>query len=242
MEKLLRKSFIEELKLDGTYNDSSFSREYESEWSGDAENAFFSSEKFDKYRVLLQPEYEFSGRNSKTQYYVLGVDVGRIGCTTEVSIIKVTPQVQGADLKSLVNIYTYEAEDFEMQSINIKKLYNKYKARIVSVDILADDEYSKEAFVIVPDDQLSLAIGRDGQNVRLAHKLTGWKIDIKSESQAEKMEIQHQSRQDEVQDSDEDEVDEIAEEIREQEEYAVDEEDMAQFEGDENQEESTEEV
>lgn len=134
MEKLLRKSFIEELKLDGTYNDSSFSREYESEWSGDAENAFFSSEKFDKYRVLLQPEYEFSGRNSKTQYYVLGVDVGRIGCTTEVSIIKVTPQVQGADLKSLVNIYTYEAEDFEMQSINIKKLYNKYKARIVSVD------------------------------------------------------------------------------------------------------------
>ena len=53
MEKLLRKSFIDELKLDGTYNDSSFAREYESEWSGDAENAFFSAEKFDKYRVLL---------------------------------------------------------------------------------------------------------------------------------------------------------------------------------------------
>ena len=48
MEKLLKKSFIEELKLDGTYNDASFAREYESEWSGDAENAFFSSEKFDK--------------------------------------------------------------------------------------------------------------------------------------------------------------------------------------------------
>ena len=58
MEKLLRKSFIEELKLDGTYNDSSFAREYESEWSGDAENAFFSAERFDKHRVLLQPEYE----------------------------------------------------------------------------------------------------------------------------------------------------------------------------------------
>jgi hypothetical protein len=53
MEKLLKKSFIEELKLDGTYNDSSFAREYESEWSGDAENAFFSAEKFDKHRVLL---------------------------------------------------------------------------------------------------------------------------------------------------------------------------------------------
>lgn len=134
MEKLLRKSFIEELKIDGTYNDSSFSREYESEWSGDAENAFFSAEKFDKYRVLLQPEYEYSGRSSKAQYYVLGVDVGRFKCTTEVSVFKVTPQPQGAALKSLVNLYTYEAEDFELQAINVKKLYYKYKAKQLAID------------------------------------------------------------------------------------------------------------
>jgi hypothetical protein len=37
--------------------------------------------------------------------------------------------------------------------------------------------------VIVPDDQLSLAIGRDGQNARLAAKLTGWRVDIKSETE-----------------------------------------------------------
>lgn len=43
--------------------------------------------------------------------------------------------------------------------------------------------------VVVPDDQLSLAIGREGQNVRLAHKLTGWKIDIKSVSQMEKQKL-----------------------------------------------------
>jgi len=134
MEKLLKKSFIEELKLDGTYNDSSFAREYESEWSGDAENAFFSAEKFDKHRVLLQPEYEYSGRSSKSAYYVLGVDVGRIGCTTEVCVFKVTPQVQGASLKTLVNIYTYDAEDFEVQAMNLKRLYYKYKARIISLD------------------------------------------------------------------------------------------------------------
>ena len=134
MEKLLRKSFIEELKLDGTYNDSSFAREYESEWSGDAENAFFSAEKFDKHRVLLQPEYEYSGRSSKNAYYVLGVDVGRLNCTTEVCVFKVTPQVQGASLKTLVNIYTYDAEDFEVQAINIKKLFYKYKARVAAID------------------------------------------------------------------------------------------------------------
>ena len=134
MEKLLKKSFIEELKLDGTYNDNSFAREYESEWSGDAENAFFSAEKFDKYRVLLQPEYEYSGRSNKTAFYVLGVDVGRLKCTTEVCVFKVTPQLQGAALKTLVNLYSYEAEDFEQQAIHIKRLFYKYKARSVVID------------------------------------------------------------------------------------------------------------
>ena len=133
-EGLLDEDFVDQLKLQGTYNDDSFDREYRSIWSGDVENAFYSAEKFDKHRVLLQPEYEYSGRSSKSAYYVLGVDVGRIGCTTEVCIFKSTPQPQGTDLKTLVNIYTYEAEDFEVQSINIKKLYYKYKARIVSID------------------------------------------------------------------------------------------------------------
>lgn len=133
-EGLLDEDFVEQLKLAGTFNEDSFEREYCSKWTGDAENAFYSSEKFDKYRVLNQPEYEWSGRSSKSAYYVLGVDVGRIGCTTEVCVFKVTPQPQGAALKSLVNIYTYEAEDFETQSINIKKLYFKYKARVVAID------------------------------------------------------------------------------------------------------------
>lgn len=134
MEKLLKKSFIEELKMDGTYNDSSFSREYESEWSGDAENAFFSAEVFDKHRQLLQPEYEFSGRTSKSGYYVIGVDVGRFKCTTEAIVIKVTPQIQGSALKSIVNLYSWEAEDFEQQAINIKKLKYKFHARICAID------------------------------------------------------------------------------------------------------------
>lgn len=133
-EGLLSEDFVEQLKLDGTYNEDSFDREYKSKWSGDVENAFFSSEKFDKHRVLLQPEYEYSGRTSKSAYYVLGVDVGRFKCTTEVCIFKVTPQVQGTALKTLVNLYTYEAEDFEIQAINVKKLFYKYKARQIAID------------------------------------------------------------------------------------------------------------
>ena len=134
MEHLLKKSFIEDLKLDGTYNDSSFAREYESEWSGDAENAFFSAEKFDKHRVLLQPEYEYSGRSNKSAYYVLGVDVGRKGCTTEVCVFKVTPQAQGTSLKTLVNLYTWDEDHFEDQAINIKRLFYKYKTKKVVID------------------------------------------------------------------------------------------------------------
>ncbi len=61
-------------------------------------------------------------------------------------------------------------------------------AKVDSVYILANDEESREALVVVGDDQLSLAIGREGQNVRLAHKLTGWKIDIKSFSQMQEIE------------------------------------------------------
>ena len=134
LEGLLQRNFVNDLKTSGTYNDASFAREYESEWSGDAENAYFSIERFDKYRVLLQPEYEYSGRSNKNAYYVIGVDVGRKGCTTEAVIIKVTPQTQGASLKSVVNIYTYNEEHFETQAINLKKLYYKYKARKLVID------------------------------------------------------------------------------------------------------------
>lgn len=53
-------------------------------------------------------------------------------------------------------------------------------AKILAVDIKEEEKFAQ---VIVPDDQLSLAIGKSGQNVRLAVKLTGWKIDIKTETQ-----------------------------------------------------------
>lgn len=58
-------------------------------------------------------------------------------------------------------------------------------AKIISVEPLSTEPNNQVAQVVVPDDQLSLAIGREGQNVRLAAKLTGWKLDIKSISQVQ---------------------------------------------------------
>jgi N utilization substance protein A len=60
----------------------------------------------------------------------------------------------------------------------VAKALSPARVREVIVD---DDE--RQATVIVPDDQLSLAIGRDGQNARLAARLTGWRVDIKSETE-----------------------------------------------------------
>ncbi len=67
--------------------------------------------------------------------------------------------------------------------------YNEEPARFVAKalsparvrEVLVDDQ-DKQATVVVPDDQLSLAIGREGQNARLAARLTGWRVDIKSET------------------------------------------------------------
>lgn len=75
--------------------------------------------------------------------------------------------------------------------------YNEEPARFVAKalsparvrEVLVDDE-ARQATVIVPDDQLSLAIGREGQNARLAARLTGWRIDIKSETEFAKEEVE----------------------------------------------------
>ena len=56
-------------------------------------------------------------------------------------------------------------------------------ARVASVEVV--NQETRSAKVVVPDYQLSLAIGKDGQNARLAARLTGWRIDIHSDAQSE---------------------------------------------------------
>ena len=128
------KNFIMDLKRDSTFNEASFGREYESQWTGTTENAFFDGEKFDRNRIIQKPEEEYSGKSSKMAYYVLSVDVGRKGCQTIVCVFKVTPQPQGSSIKSLVNIYDFNEDHFEYQAIKLKKLFYKYKAKKLVID------------------------------------------------------------------------------------------------------------
>lgn len=91
---------------------------------------------------------------------------------------------KGARVQNIVNELKGEKIDIIKWSKNPEEFIENSlsPAKVLSVTI---DEDKKSAKVIVDDSQLSLAIGKEGQNVRLAAKLTNWKIDIKSKSQAE---------------------------------------------------------
>lgn len=91
---------------------------------------------------------------------------------------------KGIRVQSIVNELKNEKIDIIKWSKNPEEFIanSLSPAKVLSVDV---DEETKSAKVVVEDNQLSLAIGKEGQNVRLAAKLTNWKIDIKSKSQKE---------------------------------------------------------
>ncbi len=144
---------------------------------------------------------------------------------------------RGTRIQTIVSELKNEKIDIVRYSLDpVEYIVNSLSpARVVSVDIMADDEDAHEALVVVPDDQLSLAIGREGQNVRLAHKLTNWKIDIKSVSQMERAEAETQNYSEEFEYSEEENEiedimnsEELQQEIEEEmNQNVVDEEDFA---------------
>jgi len=93
---------------------------------------------------------------------------------------------KGARVQAIVNELNGEKIDIIKWNSDASKYVaaSLSPARVVAVEIWEEEKIAR---VIVPDHQLSLAIGKEGQNARLAAKLTGWKIDIKSESQMEEI-------------------------------------------------------
>jgi N utilization substance protein A len=94
--------------------------------------------------------------------------------------------LNGARVNAIVNELRGEKIDIINWDDNPAYLIENALSPAKVICVVADEE-SKEAQVIVPDYQLSLAIGKEGQNARLAARLTGYKIDIKSETQAREM-------------------------------------------------------
>ncbi|MDO4635373.1 MAG: transcription termination factor NusA [Streptococcus sp.] len=126
----------------------------------------------------------------------IGTIVGRGGSNIKKVISKFHPK--RLDFKTGVEIPVEENIDvIEWVSDPAEFIYNAIAPAEVDM-VLFDEEDSKKATVVVPDNKLSLAIGRRGQNVRLAAHLTGYRIDIKSASEYEAMEAEQNSTVEDV--------------------------------------------
>ncbi len=126
--------FIRQQKLSGTFNPTSFGREYLSRWSSGSENAYFAAEVFDRYRSLQEPVFEREENLGKGVGYIMAIDVGRFSDQSEVAIWKYIPQTGTTSTKHLVNITSFEQMHFSEQAVEIKLLYNRYKPEKVVID------------------------------------------------------------------------------------------------------------
>lgn len=137
---------------------------------------------------------------------------------------------RGSRIQTIVNELKNEKIDIVRYNDNPAEYITNAisPARIISIDIISNSPERREALVVVPNDQLSLAIGREGQNVRLAHRLTGWKIDIKSLYQYEQMQEEYeryrQEHPEEYQEYEEESYEEYSEEEYQEYEESAEEE------------------
>ncbi len=124
------------------------------------------------------------------------------GSRTKMAIYSEDPRIdavgacvgaKGVRVNAVVKELGGEKVDIILWSENALEFISKAlsPATVISVTQLPGD---KTAMAVVPDDKLSLAIGRDGQNARLAARLTGWKIDVKSEAAAAKIMLEGNDR------------------------------------------------
>ena len=118
-----------------------------------------------------------AGSRSKVAVYSTNLDIDPVGsCVGQ----------KGVRIQNIINELNGEKIDV-IEWNNDASIYIAsalLPAKVLAVDIKEEEKFAQ---VIVPDDQLSLAIGKSGQNARLAAKLTNWKIDIKSETQFREM-------------------------------------------------------
>lgn len=115
-----------------------------------------------------------AGSRTKMAVYSKNPDVDAVGaCVGQ----------NGARVNVIVNELKGEKIDIINWSDDVRQFISEAlsPSKVIAVEINEEEQSAK---VVVPDNQLSLAIGKEGQNVRLAARLTGWKIDIKSEAQA----------------------------------------------------------
>ncbi|KAA9082302.1 transcription termination/antitermination protein NusA [Streptococcus agalactiae] len=166
-------------------------REIPEAFDGTVEIMSVSREAGDRTKVAV--------RSHNSNVDAIGTIVGRGGSNIKKVISNFHPK--RVDAKTGLEIPVEENIDvIQWVEDPAEFIYNAIAPAEVDM-VLFDDEDTKRATVVVPDSKLSLAIGRRGQNVRLAAHLTGYRIDIKSASEYEKMEAQELQTEEVAQES-----------------------------------------
>lgn len=166
-------------------------REIPEVFDGTVEIMSVSREAGDRTKVAV--------RSHNSNVNAIGTIVGRGGSNIKKVISNFHPK--RVDAKTGLEIPVEENIDvIQWVEDPAEFIYNAIAPAEVDM-VLFDDEDTKRATVVVPDSKLSLAIGRRGQNVRLAAHLTGYRIDIKSASEYEKMEAQELQTEEVAQES-----------------------------------------
>ncbi len=136
---LLTPAYLNEIKLSPTFNEISFAKEYMSRFTGGSQDAWFDFEKLDQNRTLINPETHENLKPGINAYYVISVDVARIGCQTVATVLKVFPDIENGYRINLVNIYvlgkTEEEKIFDRQVAELKYLIEQFNPKVVIIDI-----------------------------------------------------------------------------------------------------------
>lgn len=136
---LLSKDYLTELKMSPTFNELGFAKEYMSRFVGGSSDAWFDFEKLNRARKLVNPETSEKLRDGLESFYIISVDVARLGCQTVATVLKVYPNVNEGYKISLVNIYilgkTLEEKVFDTQVVELKRLIDLFHPREVVIDI-----------------------------------------------------------------------------------------------------------
>lgn len=137
MHGLLDKGYVNTLKMSPSFNEESFAREYMSLWGGSSEDSWYDFDKMQKYRKLKNPENRAKNIIGSDYFYLLSVDVGRLGDQTVCSVFRVHRSSDGFRC-SLVNIYVLGREaktkHFAAQAADLKELIEVFKPLEVVMD------------------------------------------------------------------------------------------------------------
>lgn len=137
MHGLIDPTYVRNLKLSPSYNETTFAAEYMGTWLGGSDESWFNYEKLTKYRKIKNPEWTQKYRAEQNTFYLISVDVGRLHDQTVACIWRVNVR-DNKYYATLVNLFVLgrqaESKTFTQQAADLKKLIQIYRPKEVVID------------------------------------------------------------------------------------------------------------